>query len=455
MTDPHVAAPEEADDRATRRRHWKWTAVAGMASYIDAGSIVAGSVGLALWSKKFGLTDSTVGLLGAFSSNAISAGVGALIGGWICDRFGRKKIYTWDLLLYAFGILWLICSVNSWMLFVGYILCGLAVGADVPASWTLITELAPAKNRGRMGGLAQVLWNLGPVVTLLLSLALAPLGMLGVRLVFVHLLVVALVTWILRKGVSESSRWKEATATEARRTGQVAGTTAARIAALFTRRGATALLFCIGMYGVWNLFAGTNGFYFPYLLSTFGAQSQAASVGLQCVSFLLTVVGTLIVYMPLNDRVNRRVLLGISVVLQFLGMGLFVVLPLNLPVALAYVILIGFGSGFGQQHFFQLWSGELFPTILRSTAQGFTFAVVRIGLGIWSFFVPLITHHAGFRYLALILVLLQAVSGVIGVVFGPRTAGKTLEEIEVSRGWRSAGQSGPVTAEQVAEGGRA
>jgi MFS transporter, SP family, inositol transporter len=442
---------DDGQDRAERLRHWKWTAVAGMASYIDAGSIVAGSVGLTVWTGQFGLTDNMVGLLGAFGSNAIAAGVGALVGGWICDRYGRKRIYAWDLLLYAFGILWIIFAVNTWMLFVGYVLAGLAVGADVPASWTLITELAPARSRGRMGGLAQVLWNLGPVVTLLLSLALLPLGMLGVRLIFVHLLVIAVVTWILRHGVAESRRWERATAREAASSGALAGGTTARLKALLTRRGVGALLFCTGMYGIWGLYAGTNGFYFPYLLNTFGAQSRAASVGLQCLSFLLTVVGTLVVYMPYNDRVNRRLLLGISVVLQFCGIGLFVVLPLNLPVALGYVILIGFGSGFGQQHFYQLWSGELFPTILRSTAQGLTFAAVRISLGIWSFFVPMITDNAGFRFLAVILVLMQAASGVIGVAFGPRTAGQTLEQIEVSRGWRSAGQDAPVTVEQAAD----
>jgi MFS family permease len=54
-----------------------------------------------------------VSLLGAFSSNAISAGLGALIGGRICDRLGRKKIYQWDLLLYALGVLWIIFAQAS------------------------------------------------------------------------------------------------------------------------------------------------------------------------------------------------------------------------------------------------------------------------------------------------------------------------------------------------------
>jgi len=35
-----------------------------------------------------------------------SAGVGALVGGWLCDQFGRKRIYQRDLLVYVFDLLW-------------------------------------------------------------------------------------------------------------------------------------------------------------------------------------------------------------------------------------------------------------------------------------------------------------------------------------------------------------
>src|SRR3954469_23832449 len=103
---------------------WKNTILAGLANYIDAGSIVAGAAGLALWAKQFGLGAGFVGIIGAFSSNAISAGVGALIGGWLCDRLGRKRIYQWDLLIYAFGLLWIIFAPAPWMLLFGYLLAG-------------------------------------------------------------------------------------------------------------------------------------------------------------------------------------------------------------------------------------------------------------------------------------------------------------------------------------------
>ncbi len=91
------------------------------------------------------------------------------------------------MLLYAFGLLFIIFSSASWMLLVGYVIAGLAVGADIPASWTLIAELAPDGARGRHSGVAQVLWYCGPVVVLLLSLAMSSLGVLGIRIVFAHL----------------------------------------------------------------------------------------------------------------------------------------------------------------------------------------------------------------------------------------------------------------------------
>ena len=152
---------------------WRTTLLAGSASYLDAGSIVAGAVGLPLWTEHFGFGTSFVGLIGAFSSNAISAGVGALAGGWLCDELGRRRVYQWDLLLYAFGLLWIIFASEPWMLVLGYVFTGLAVGVDVPASWTLIAEAAPKGAHGRHGALAQIMWLTGPLVVLLMGLALA------------------------------------------------------------------------------------------------------------------------------------------------------------------------------------------------------------------------------------------------------------------------------------------
>ena len=145
-------------DRGEQANDWKNSILAGLANYIDAGSIVAGSAALALWVETYRLSNDLVGMIGAFGPNAISAGVGAFIGGRLCDLFGRKKIYQYDMLFYAFGMLWLTFASSTWMIIVGMVLVGLAVGADIPASWSLIAELAPKRQRAKFSGIAQILW---------------------------------------------------------------------------------------------------------------------------------------------------------------------------------------------------------------------------------------------------------------------------------------------------------
>lgn len=402
-----------------QRDNWRDTILAGLANYIDAGSIVAGSVALALWQQDYGLTNDFIGLIGAFGPNAIGAGIGALVGGWLCDRMGRKRIYQWDMLVYAAGMAMLVFATAPWMIVVGFGIVGLAVGADIPASWSLIAEQAPDQRRGRHSGVAQVLWYLGPVVVLLLSLALTELGSLGARIVFAHLLVIALILTLLRSRMRESVRWEAARA-------------AAKplpVSTLFRKPYLLSILGLVGMYGFWNLWAGTNGFFFPYILRTVGAATQAESVAIQALSFAIGMASIYFVFMRLVDRVNQRTLFAWSAVIQIVGMSLLAVFPLTIPVALLYVFLLQFGGGFGAQSFFQLWSAEMFPTMLRSTAQGLCFAVVRIGLGVFSFFVPAL-NATGFSTLAWILTGFLVVSAIIGIAWAPRNEGKSLEQLQ-------------------------
>jgi inositol transporter-like SP family MFS transporter len=402
--------------------HWRDTILAGLANYIDAGSIVAGSAALAMWQETYGLSNDFVGLIGAFGPNAIGAGIGALLGGWLCDRVGRKKIYQWDMLVYAAGMALLVFASAPWMIVTGFAIVGFAVGADIPASWSLIAEQAPDQKRARHSGVAQVLWYLGPVVVLLMSLALTGLGGLGARIVFAHLLVIALVLTLLRSRMRESARWEAARLAAPR----------PPVTTLLRKPYLLSILGLVGMYGFWNLWAGTNGFFFPYILRTVGAATQAQSIAIQALSFAIGMASIWFVFMRYADKVNQRTLFAWSAVIQIVGMALLAVFPLTIPVALLYVFLLQFGGGFGAQSFFQLWSSEMFPTLLRSTAQGLCFAIVRVGLGVFSFFVPAL-NATGFGTLAWILTGFLVVSAVVGLAWAPRNEGKSLEQLETER----------------------
>ncbi len=406
-----------------QKDNWRDTILAGLANYIDAGSIVAGSAALALWQESYGLSNDFIGLIGAFGPNAIGAGVGAYVGGRLCDKLGRKKIYQWDMLVYAIGMAMLVFAFAPWMIVVGFLIVGVAVGADIPASWSLIAEQAPDDRRGKHSGVAQVLWYLGPVVVLLLSLALTSLGELGARIVFAHLLVIALGLTFLRSRMKESERWEAA---------QKEGVAKLPVSTLFQPKYLASILGLVGMYGFWNLWAGTNGFFFPYILRTVGAATQAQSVAIQALSFAIGMASIGLVFMRYADRVNQRTLFAISAIIQVIGMVLLAIFPLTIPIALLHVFLLQFGGGFGAQSFFQLWSSEMFPTMLRSTAQGLCFAIVRISLGIFSFFVPMLSA-TGFTTLAWILTGFLVISGVVGTLWAPRNEGKSLEQLEAER----------------------
>src|SRR4051812_30931435 len=108
--------PLAADSGVTiTRQQWKWSALAGMASYLDAGSIVALGVGLAAFQSAFGLSTTAVGTLAAIGPNAIGCAIGAFLGGWLGDKLGRKFIYQYDLMVYAVGILVITFAQNTEM----------------------------------------------------------------------------------------------------------------------------------------------------------------------------------------------------------------------------------------------------------------------------------------------------------------------------------------------------
>lgn len=412
---------------------WKATAAVSMSNYIDSGSIIALATSLGFWGAEYFPDDNgkIAGYLAAFSANAFGAAVGALIGGPLSDRYGRKIIYTYDLLVYALGGLFVVFAMNLPMLFIGTIIIGLAVGASVPAGWTYIAEFAPTETRGRNIAATQLAWSAGPLIGFGLAAALSPLELLGSRIVFAHLVIIALITWYIRRGLHESETWQEAQGNKAE---SQKTSMADSFRLLFSKKvNITALIFLAVIYTCWNQAASQNGIFLPTILGSMGfstLQSDLFSMLTWAFVFISTIF-----FMFLVDKMSYRWHFFIGGALAIASWLVLVFGPADQGwVAFAYAILWGLSAGPSAQAFYSVWSPELFATPYRSGAQGIVFFIVRLASGGISLIFPVILGwENGLLINGLILIGFLIVSTLIGTIWAPNTRGKDLDDIEVER----------------------
>ncbi|ANI38154.1 MFS transporter [Mycolicibacterium vaccae] len=412
---------------------WRATIAVAMSNYIEAGSIIAIATSLGFWQHEFGISNFAVGLLAALSANAFGAAIGAILGGPLCDRYGRKAIYTYDLLVYMAGVLLAACAANYTMLLAAFVVTGIAVGAGVPASWTYIAEQAPSVERAKHVGTAQLAWSVGPFIGFALAAALAPLELLGSRLIFLHLFVVAGIVWWIRQGLPESQIWQDEAVNESRELSSRVGDRGLR--GLFSKKvNITALLFLGGIYLFWNTVAGQAGIFMPRVYDTAGLHSPVQQNLLQVLVWGCTVAATYFGFMRYADRVSQRLLYVFGAALGIVGWIVLVALTDNgISTMLIFAILWGVSAGIGCQAFYSLWASELFATPYRASAQGTMFFVVRTATGLLSYFFPTMLAVIGLTAVGVLLVGLLTVALIIGAVWAPQTQGKTLQQIETER----------------------
>jgi inositol transporter-like SP family MFS transporter len=342
------------------------------------------------------------------------------------------------------GVLLAAFAVNYAMLLAAFVITGLAVGAGVPASWTYIAEQAPTDGRAKHVGTAQLAWSVGPLIGFGLAAALAPMGLLGSRLIFLHLFVVAAVVWWVRQGLAESTIWTE----EGRDTRIGAGASGATgdvsvanavglrgLRGLFSRKvNIAALLFLGGIYLFWNTVAGQAGIFMPRVYDAAGLHSPVAQNMLQVLVWGCTVTATYFGFMRYADRMSQRLLYVIGAALGIVGWIVLVAFTDGgVPTMLAFAVLWGVSAGIGAQAFYSLWASELFATPYRASAQGVMFCVVRSFTGLLSYFFPTLLAVTGLTGVGLLLIGLLTVALVIGAVWAPETRGKSLRQIELER----------------------
>ena len=441
----------------------KSTLAVSLTNYLDAGAIVAGASGLTLWKDYLGLTEGHLGWLNAISANCLGAAIGAIIGGFLADKYGRKAIYTYNMLIYMAGVALIMCSVSFPMLLMGFLITGISVGVGVPASWTYISESSEVHNRGRNIGISQMAWGIGPTIILILGTLLAPptagagtegmlfplvqgiaslmgvtesgatLNVFSSRIVFASLFIVAFIAWQLQRRLDESKEWENMKTTQGNQ--EKTGTFASFSSLLTNKTNVRTILFLAGIYLTWNLVSSVMGFFQQHIYETAGGLSNEYANMLSVGQWLI-IIATTFVFSMIVDKVKQRWLYCLGVSFAVAAWLLIITIGINsIAGLLTFTLLWGLQAGISVQSFYALWASELFPAKYRAAAQGIMFFVVRGLSAVWGLgFVHIYGENGeGFTVAAYAMLILLIISLVVGTVGAPNTRGKTLEEITRER----------------------
>ncbi|MBR2068653.1 MAG: sugar porter family MFS transporter, partial [Candidatus Gastranaerophilales bacterium] len=128
----------------------------GLLSGYDTG-VISGA--LLYIDKTFNITPYLLGLL--VSSVSMGAVFGALINGFLADKFGRKKVLIITALIFMFGSVFCAISQNPEQLILSRIMVGIAVGVVSFACPLYLGEISPKEKRGQMVSFYQLAITLG------------------------------------------------------------------------------------------------------------------------------------------------------------------------------------------------------------------------------------------------------------------------------------------------------
>ena len=211
MTDaqPRVAATlsERLDRLPLTRRHLRVLTGSGIGWALDAMDVGLISFIIAALAVQWSLVPEQTAWIA--SIGFVGMAIGASVGGLLADRFGRRQVFAVTLLIYGLATGASALAGGLAMLLVFRFFVGLGLGAELPVASTYVSELAPARIRGRLIVILEAFWAIGWTAAALIGFLVIPGSDDGWRWAFALGAIPAVYALIVRWGLPESPRWLE------------------------------------------------------------------------------------------------------------------------------------------------------------------------------------------------------------------------------------------------------
>ncbi|MFF2155330.1 MFS transporter [Paenibacillus chitinolyticus] len=178
---------------------------AGLSWLFDAMDVGIISFIVAALTVHWKLSAGQVGVL--TSLNSVGMAFGAAIAGYLADRYGRKPVLVWTLLIFsaASGLSALAASFT--VLCILRFIAGVGLGGELPVASTLVSESMPVQDRGRAVVLLESFWAGGWILAALIAYFVIP--KYGWQSAFVIGAVPALYALYLRRAIEDPPRFRK------------------------------------------------------------------------------------------------------------------------------------------------------------------------------------------------------------------------------------------------------
>lgn len=441
------------------RVHRKIVVAIGLGLFFEVYEIFLSSTIATALKIEYGFGGTALQLL--MASSFLGMFIGAAAFGRIADRIGRRRAFLLNLVWFSVWSIIGAFAPSPLMLVGARFMAGIGVGAEYPVADSYLSDVLPKADRGRLAAWAYTCSFLAVPALGFLTLSLNGRKVFGFdnwRVLLVVGAVGALFVIALRRGLPESPRWlagvgrtdeaeaamrvfesgagpgTDDTADEAAEDDDagdevISASQPVRKATAFERLRLSPYRQRVIMLVVFHL-VQPFGYYGFGTLATLVLVSRGydvtSSLLFTAVSFIGYPIGSLI-SIPLMKTFERKyVIMATVIVMAVCGM-LFA--TETVPAMIVVFGLLTTAASNAFSNLYHVYQAEIFPNDVRATAVGWTYSVSRLSSAALPFIlIPVLNHYGATTMFTVVLVALAATIAVL-VPFGPRTTGRSLDEI--------------------------
>lgn len=446
MTHSTVISSISSEEAKLGKFHAKMVFTAGIGFFTDAYDLFIIGIVTSILGPIWGLNTFQVAILNGAA--LASAAFGAVFFGFFSDRYGRKKLYGFEVLILFFGAILSASSSSFTMLLIARLIVGFGIGGDYPSSAVVISENSTRKNRGFLVLLVFAMQAVGLIVgpgfaSLLLASHLSHDVIWRILVGFGA--IPAASVFYLRRTIQESPHYLRSKASIPVEVSRVVRDLAApkeglsaydpqyQKPSLFSKKWRTCLL---GTAGAWFLldvaFYG-NGISSLMIINAIHPNATIlfhtlVSAGL----FLIFAVPGYALAAKYVDKIGRKPL-------QY--MGFFMMAAMYLAMALMphtqnmmplFTLLFGisfFFVNFGPNTTTFLIPSEIYPTSIRARAHGISAAVGKLGAFLGAFVLPFLLRELGV-FTTMGMMSGVAALGIFTTMLLPEMKNKSLSDVD-------------------------